>query len=137
MSFLQRIRISLARFMQGRNGADHLGLCTLVMGLVFGLLSSLLASPLLSLMGMAFYVWTLLRMFSKNIAKRQAENRRYLALTGVWKTKLRQFRNRVKNSKQYKYFRCPKCRAILRLTRGCGEKEVACPRCQHHFKKKA
>lgn len=137
MTFLQKIKMALIRFMQGRNGADNLGMFTLVAGLVVSLLSSFLGSPLLSLMGMALYIGTLFRMLSRNIAKRQAENRKYLALTGTWKTKLRQLINRVKNSGQYKYFRCPKCRAMLRLTRGCGEKEVTCPRCQHTFRKKA
>lgn len=137
MSFFQKIKMSLVRFMQGRNGADNLGMFTLILGLVLSLLSSFTGSGILSLLGLALYIWTLFRMFSRNTVKRQAENRKYLDLTGNWKTKFRQFKNRLKNSKQYKYFRCPKCKAILRLTRGCGEKEVTCPRCQNQFKKKA
>lgn len=137
MSFWQKIKMSLARFMQGRHGADNLGMFTLITGLILSLLSSFTGSGLLSLLGMALYIWTLFRMFSRNNEKRQAENRKYIDLTSNWKTKWRQFRTRLKNSKQYKYFRCPKCKAILRLTRGCGEKDVTCPRCQTQFKKKA
>ena len=37
MSFFQRLRESLARFMQGRHGADNLGMFTLIAGLACSL----------------------------------------------------------------------------------------------------
>ena len=43
----------------------------------------------------------------------------------------------MKNRKDYKYFKCPNCKVLLRLKRGCGEKEITCVRCQHRFKQKA
>ncbi len=137
MSFWEKIKAGLSRMMQGRYGSDHLGMATLVAALVLSLLDSFLGTGLLSLLGMALYILTIYRMFSRNIEKRRAENQKYLALTGNWKTRARQFFLRLKNSKQYKYFKCPQCRAMLRLTRGSGQTRVNCPRCHHEFDQKA
>ena len=137
MTFWQKIKAGLARFMQGRHGADNLGMFTLLAGLVVSLLSTFLRVPFLSFVGIALYVITLFRMLSRNHEARMAENRKYLELTSGWKTKLSQFMKRMKNRKEYKYFKCPNCKVLLRMKRGCGEKEITCVRCQHKFKQKA
>ena len=137
MTFWDRIKYTLARFMMGRYGGDHLGMFTLIAALVLSLLDSFIGSGLLSLLGMALYIWTIYRMFSRKIEKRRAENQKYLAIIGKWKTKWKQFKNRVKNRNIYNYFKCPKCRALLRLTRGCGPTKVNCPQCHHEFDQKA
>ena len=137
MSFGQKIKAALARFMQGRHGTDNLGMFTLVTGLVLSVLSMFTGSGLLSTLGLVLYIITLFRMLSRNNEKRQAENRKYIDLTSNWKTKYQQWKKRMQNRKEYKYFKCPKCKAMLRLTRGCGEKDVTCPRCQNQFKQKA
>lgn len=141
MSFGQKIKAALANFMRGRHGTDNLGMFTLVTGLVLSVVSMFMGAGTLgtvfSTLGLALYIITLFRMFSRNHEKRQAENRKYIDLTGRWKTKFRQWKKRMQNRKNYKYFKCPKCKAMLRLTRGCGEKEITCPRCQNQFKQKA
>ena len=137
MSFLQRIRESLARFMQGRHGPDNLGMFTLITGLACSLLGSFTGIGLLSLAGFALYIWTLFRMFSRNNEKRFAENRKYIDLTSNWKTRIRQFTKRMKNRRDYKYFKCPNCKVLLRLKRGSGEKDITCVRCGHQFKQKS
>ena len=137
MSFWSRIKSALARFMQGRNGADNLGMFTLITGLIVSLLSRFVGLPLLSFVGLGLYVYTLFRMLSRNREKRMAENRKYLALSSGFKTKSLQFVRRLKNRKDYKYFRCPNCKVLLRLKRGTGEKEITCVRCNHQFRQKA
>lgn len=137
MTFWQRIKSSLANFMQGRHGADNLGMFTLITGLVCSLTASFTGIGILSLLGMGLYIWTLFRMFSRNHEKRLAENRKYIELTSGWKTKTRQFAKRMKYRREYKYFKCPNCKVLLRLKRGCGEKDITCVRCGHQFKQKA
>lgn len=137
MSILHRIRESLSRFMMGRHGADNLGMFTLVSGLVFSLLGSFTRIGLLSLIGLVLYIITLFRMFSRNHEKRMAENRKYIGLTSSWKTKTRQFFKRMKNRRDYRYFKCPNCRVLLRLKRGSGEKDITCVRCGFQFKQKS
>ena len=137
MTFWQKIKAALARFMQGRHGADNLGMFTLLAGLVISLLSTFLRVPVLSFLGIALYVITLFRMFSRNHEKRMAENRKYIELTSGWKTKLSQFIKRTKNRRDYKYFKCPNCKVLLRMKRGSGEKDITCVRCGFQFKQKS
>ena len=137
MNILQRIRESLSRFMAGRHGADNLGMFTLISGLASSLLGSFTRVGLLSLIGLVLYIITLFRMFSRNHEKRMAENRKYIELTSGWKTKVRQFCKRIKNRRDYRYFRCPNCKVLLRLKRGSGEKDITCVRCGYQFKQKS
>lgn len=135
--FLTRLRAGAAKFMQGRRGADEFGLFTLIAAVVLSVLASVLGSGLMELASLALYVYTLVRMFSRNVAKRAEENRRYIARSEAWKTQGRQFVNRQKNRRDYKYFKCPQCHALIRLRRGTGEVDITCPRCQHRFKQSA
>ena len=137
MTFWQKMKMNMMRFMEGRYGVDHLGNFTLYTGLALSVLDMILNTGLLGMLGLALYVTTIFRMFSRRREKRMMENRKYLELTGDWKKKFRQFKLRLKNSKQYKYFKCPKCRALLRLSRGCGQVHVTCARCKHEFDQKA
>ena len=137
MTFWQKIKLSIAKFMQGRHGADNLGMFTLLSGLIISLLGSFTRIGLLSIIGLALYIITLFRMFSRNHEKRMAENRKYIELTSNWKTKVRQFSKRMKNRKDYKYFKCPECKVLLRTKRGSGEKDITCVRCGHQFKQKS
>ena len=137
MSFFQRIRESLARFMLGRHGADNLGMFTLLTGLACSLLGSFTRIGLFSLIGFVLYIITLYRMFSRNHDKRTAENRKYIELTSGLKTKFRQFIKRMKNRRDYRYFKCPNCKVLMRLKRGSGEKDITCVRCGYQFKQKS
>ena len=96
----------------------------------------MLLGSLLNLAGFACYVLCIYRMFSRNLTKRQAENRRFESACARSKTQLRQAKNRFKNRKQYKYFRCPGCRQQLRAPRGRGKILVTCQRCHKQFKQK-
>ncbi len=137
MSYFQRLFYRIALWMRGRNGLDQLSIASLIASLLFQLAGTLLNAPLLVLAGYALFAWTLFRVFSKRSINREEENRKFLALWPTVKTKVRQFFARLKNMRQYKYFKCPQCKALLRLTRGQGEKEVCCPQCRHRFRMKA
>ena len=112
MSFWEKIKQSLRNFMSGRNGADRLGLTLLWVGLILYILGTLIGTAsgtfwlllgsLLNLAGFACYILCIFRMFSRNLPKRQAENRRFEASYARSKTQLRQAKNRFKNRKQYK-----------------------------------
>ena len=137
MTFLQRLKERLAIFMQGRHGPDNLGMFTLLSGLVVSLLGSFTGVGLFSLLGLVLYGTTIFRMLSRNNTKRIEENRKYIDLTSNWKLKSSQFIKRMKNSKDYKYFKCPNCKVLLRMKRGSGERDITCVRCGHQFKQKS
>lgn len=148
MSFWEKIKQTLRSFMNGRNGADQLSLTLLWGGLALNLLSSILSgfvnrpllsvvSMLLSLAGLAAYIFCLYRMFSRNLEKRRAENRRYVAFCDRQKKKRTQAANRFKNRKIYKYFKCPGCKAWMRLKRGNSVVTITCSRCHTSFTQKS
>lgn len=137
MSFFRKIGAALNRFVQGRNGVDNLGAWALWAGVIVNLLDTFLGTGLLSLLGMALYVYSIWRIFSRNCYKRAEENRKFVAFTMGISTKVKQFFLRVKNSKQYKYFKCPQCKVLIRLKRGSGEKQINCPKCGCQFSQKA
>ena len=137
MGFMDKVRAAMTRFMTGRYGSDHLGMATLMAGVVLYILSMIFGSGILSLISFVLYGVTLFRMLSRNIEARRLENQKYLQGTEKWRLEATRFIRRQKNRKEYKYFRCPKCRQLLRLKRGCGEKEVTCAKCGHTFTTKA
>lgn len=137
MSFFRKIGAALNRFMQGRNGVDNLGAWALWAGVIVNLLDTFLGTGLLSLLGMALYVYSIWRIFSRNVYKRAEENRKFVAFTMGISTRVKQFFLRLKNRKEYKYFKCPQCKVLIRLKRGSGEKQINCPKCGCQFSQKA
>ncbi len=146
MSFWQKIKQSFRNFMNGRNGVDQLSMALLWTGLAAYLLGSILGSiqnavfallgMLLNLAGFVCYVYSIFRLFSRNIEKRRAENRRYVTMMEKKSTQRRQAKVRFQNRKKYKYFKCPGCKAWLRLPRGSGVVTVTCSRCHTSFTQK-
>lgn len=137
MAFLQRWLYKFMMWMRGRNGTDQLAIFSFIASVILQLLASILGSGTLLLVSLGLYGWTLFRVFSKKSVKRAEENRKFVSGLGTLKTKARQMIARIRNMRQYKYFKCPQCKALLRLTRGQGEKEVCCPQCQHRFRMKS
>ncbi|MBQ8312441.1 MAG: hypothetical protein IJX84_04465 [Clostridia bacterium] len=137
MSFFGKIKMAMERFMQGRNGVDNLGFAALWGGLIVSLLDSFLGTGLLSMLGTALYIYAIWRMMSRNVYKRAEENRKYVTSVEGFRTKVKQFFLRVKNSREYKYFKCPQCKVLIRLKRGSGEKQIHCPKCGCEFNQKA
>ena len=136
MSFWEKIKQTFRSLMAGRHGADPLSILLVWVGLGLYILASVLNWGILSLLSLVLYGYTIFRMFSRNEQKRADENRRYLALKSRITTGSRQARTRLKNRKQYKYFRCPNCKAWLRLPRGAGVVTVTCGRCHNSFTQK-
>ena len=128
---------ALYRFFYGRRGMDQLGFALLIASLVLSLLSSILRLGILSLASMAAWIYALYRMLSKNISAREKENQWFLSKYTPVASSVKQAKVRFKNRKIYLYYRCPNCKAWLRLPRNIGEKTVTCGKCQSTFKKKA
>lgn len=137
MSFWERIKQSFRGLMAGRHGADQYSMMLMWLGLALYLLGSIFGIAILLILGFACYCYTIFRMFSRNNEKRNEENRRYLAKTAQVKTKWKQSRSRFAHRKEYKYFKCPGCKAWLRLPHGAGVVTVTCSRCHNNFTQKA
>ena len=148
MSFFQKIKLKFQQFMTGRNGTDELSFALLIASIVLSLISSILSgvqnstvcsilSMVLHLVGMAGYIFCLYRMFSRNVEKRRAENRRYISFREKKSTEAKQAAARFRNRKKYKYFKCPGCKCWTRLPRGAGVVTLTCKRCHTSFTQKS
>ena len=136
MGFLRNLLWRFVRFMSGRNGSDQLGMALIAASFVIQIVASLTGFFWLILASYGLFGWFLFRFFSKDRYRRQEENRKFLYFFQNASLKTKQFFMRLKGMKQYKYFKCPQCKTLLRLTRGTGEKDIHCPRCGHEFHKK-
>lgn len=92
-----------------------------------GIFGQILLASILLIMG-----WCIFRTLSCNHAARRAENRAYLRM----RRRLGQFvrlQYRRVTDRESAFRVCPECRAVLRMHRQSGEREVVCPRCGHRF----
>lgn len=137
MGFFDKIRAGFARFMSGRTGVDQLSYAMVIAALVMTIIGGIAGIGLLTLMADALILLAFYRMLSKNRLKRAQENTNYLQKTQKLRRAVTEWVNRVKNSKKYRYFTCPKCKARLRVPRGVGSVTITCKSCGNKFDKKA
>ena len=132
-----RFRNYLARIMYGRYGTDQLGRALSIAAPVLLVLSFLTGGSgfgtLLWILALACLVWNGVRTFSRNIPKRQRENAAFLGLTRNLRGGFRGARERFAQRKDYRFFRCPSCRAWLRVPRGKGRLNITCRQCGERF----
>jgi len=134
--FFYKMQSALARFMYGRNGTDQLNRALLVLYLVLWIggtvLSAVLDSRILynvinTLMAVAM-VAIFYRTFSRNLAKRREENRKFLAWWWPIKSRMAGAKQR-RMDKEHKYFTCRRCKTICRVPAGKGKIVITCPKC--------
>ena len=130
----------IARFMAGRNGNDQLNIFLLILAVVFIILGVIFKNSL----GLIFNMLTLvpivlvyIRMLSRNIPKRQAENASFMDLKYRLFSKFRLQREKWTQRDEYKFFHCPSCRTVLRVPRGRGKIMIVCKKCGTRFEGKS
>jgi len=128
-----------AKFMYGRYGMDELSKFLTYVGLILLVLSVFLGQTVRTValvlailtIGATYY-----RTFSKSYEKRRAENAKYLNWKNPIREHLRLRRDMWKQRKEFKFFKCPSCKAILRVPKGKGKVRVVCKKCGTAFEKK-
>ena len=73
------------------------------------------------------------RMLSRNLYKRRTENERFLRLYGRVMSKLRLLKERWVQRRDYKFFTCPSCKAVMRVPKGHGKIKIVCRKCGNSF----
>ncbi len=123
--------------MAGRNGNDQLNRLLLLVDVITLLLASLLSGSVLGrllyalvlvLLGLTYF-----RMFSRDLYRRRSENERYLREKEKLSARLRILRERWNQRKDYKFFTCPSCKAVMRVPRGRGKIRIVCHKCGNTF----
>lgn len=134
-------------FLKGIYGIDLLSLILLLFASLFNI--SKYTSPI----GFVFMIVSLLRVFSRNISKRRAENNSLINFLNKPLSRLRLripyniqpidftslsysfkiLKNVINEKKNFKITKCPQCGQKLRLPRKKGNIVVTCKRCLHKF----
>ncbi len=131
MSFFERFRNAVIRFMYGRNGVDQLVWATILLEVALSLISGFVRVPALSralrLASLVLLALAVYRMLSRDLPRRRAENEKFLRWWGPRGRALRDARER-RRDKAHKYVRCS-CGAYCRVPRGVGKIELTCPKC--------
>ena len=125
-----KLKYKIAAFFAGRNGFDNLAKIIMWPSLIVMLVSGFIQISWLSsaLYGLSFVgiIYAYFRCFSKNIEKRQAENNTYLS----WRNLNKQ---RWNQRKTHKFYRCKKCKTVLRVPKGKGKISITCRTCGERF----
>ena len=137
MGFFDKFRAAVSRFMSGRYGSDQLNLTMVIGALIVTTIGSLTGVYFLTLAADALLPLAIFRMFSKDRYRRAHENQVYLEKTQKVRRAATEWVNRVKNSRKYHYYTCPKCKQRLRVPRGVGSVTITCKNCGTKFDKKA
>ena len=137
MGFFDKFRAAVSRFVSGRYGSDQLNLTMVIGALIVTTIGSLSGVYFLTLAADALLLLAIFRMFSKDRYRRAHENQVYLEKTQKVRRAATEWVNRVKNSRKYHYYTCPKCKQRLRVPRGVGNITITCKQCGTKFDKKA
>ncbi|MBE6554090.1 MAG: hypothetical protein E7666_07095 [Ruminococcaceae bacterium] len=128
-AWFQKIGARMARFMYGRYGDDALNRVLLFAALLFLLIGYFPHMWIFTLLSVALLAWSMVRCYSRNIPKRQRELQAWLRFWGRIRGFFSLTRSKWRDRKTHRYFKCSKCRAVLRVPRGKGMIDITCPRC--------
>lgn len=133
----------IANFMYGRYGNDQLNralsvliLLLLIVSFFFGFSETgSTARSFLLVIVLALLIYTYFRMLSKNLSARRAENAKFLAKTARLRDWWQLRRDMWNQRKEYKFFKCPSCKAVMRVPKGKGKIRIICKKCGTAFEK--
>lgn len=137
------MRDKFNKFMQGRYGVDDLSRFTMGVALVLIILAmfanifSRTVGSTLDILGVAAIVYAYIRIFSRNIQQRYAENQKYLQMTSKLRLRFNKEKNLMKQRKTHHIYACPGCGQKIRIPRGKGKIEIECPKCHTKFVKRS
>ena len=107
------MRDKFNKFMQGRYGVDDLSRFTMGAALVLIILAmfanifSRTAGSTLDILGVAAIVYAYIRIFSRNIQQRYAENQKFLQMTSKFRFRFNKEKNLMKQRKTHHIYSCP------------------------------
>lgn len=133
--WFEKLGYKMASFMYGRYGNDALTKFLLILALVLMVISWIPSLWWVYLLALAVMIWSLFRTFSRRFDKRRRELERYLKIQKPIVNFFKLSRNKWRDRKTHVYFKCKKCKAVLRVPKGKGSIVVICTRCKDRIEK--
>lgn len=130
--------------MAGRYGSDELYWFSFAVLVLLSVVNLFAHQFWLWLAESLVLVLLLFRFFSRNIGRRQTENRSFLRLVRKVERFFKQTYHKIsrffklqrqkwRDRKTHVFRKCPHCRAVLRLPKIKGPHHLSCPRCRFSF----
>ena len=123
-------------FMYGRYGVDELNSFLSVGSLIFIVLDLFLGTGIFSGLGIAMWLYSIFRMYSKKHDKRRRELEAYLKLANPVKNWFRLQKRKWIDRNTHRYYKCAQCKGMLRVPKGKGKIKIRCPKCGAEIIKK-
>ena len=134
-NWFEKLGYKMASFMYGRYGNDALTKFLLILALILMVISWIPSLWWMYLLALAVMIWSLFRTFSRRFDKRRRELERYLKIQKPIVNFFKLSRNKWRDRKTHVYFKCKKCKAVLRVPKGKGSIVVICTRCKDRIEK--
>ena len=119
---MKNLKWKLQNFMMGRNGMDDCAKYSYIAGIVLYVIYLFTGVGFLYYFSTLLLLYGLFRVFSKNVAARQSEERKLHDEINFQKMRFEQ-------RKEYRLYRCKGCGRKIRVPKGKGKVEVTCPTC--------
>lgn len=135
---LQKIKLKLFNFMQGRyGGSDGLNLFLIIVYFILMIIRAFIRNSVFGsivyLLALGVLTYSVFRMLSRNVYSRQTENAKFMKIWYKIKPKFILFKDRIKDIRTKRYRTCPHCKNVLRLPYKRGKHGVRCPKCGQEF----
>ena len=138
------IRDRIADFMYGRNGVDDFYHFLFWIIIILSLVNLCFKSWVITAITSLLLIYSIFRVLSKNVYRRQKENQIYLKcrgkLLGAYRKAIKLLTSRIalinnkwRDRKTHVYKKCPRCKNTLRLPKLKGKHTAACPCCDARF----
>lgn len=141
----QKLGQKFQRFMIGRNGPDNLARFSLFIAFLFMVVGLFVREPIvnqvITVLAFAAIGYCYFRIFSRKVANRYKENRKYVSisskLTAPFRRQYSHAKEWMTHHKTHRIYTCKKCGQSLRVPKGKGTVKVTCPKCKESFTAKS
>ncbi len=133
---MRNFMYKISMFMQGRYGMDQFNIFLLIFSVIFNIVLGFTPVWYLRYLSYITLGYAIFRTLSKNIYKRQRENNKFLKIYTPVKNWFSFTGKKFKDGRTHRYYRCPACKAQLRVKYIKGQHTIKCPKCGYQFVKK-
>ncbi|MBQ7875080.1 MAG: hypothetical protein IJ306_08000 [Oscillospiraceae bacterium] len=114
----------------GCYGYDDFSKFLTVLSVICIILSVFTFHSLFYYTAVVLYFYIFYRCLSTNKYKRSLENNKYLSVKSKMLSPFRLMKRKFADRKLYRYYKCRKCKTVMRVPKGKGEIEITCPKCE-------
>ena len=130
------LRSRMARGLYGRNGFDALAVTCNTVAILLLIINIFAQNLVIYFIWVAFFAYSVFRVYSKNIPKRYEENRKFLAMTEAPRKRIGLMKLQWRDRSVSRYYICKSCHQQIRVPKGKGRIEIRCPKCGERFIKR-